>query len=57
MVCFKGQDSFKHAFIFGIRVPVWVHGLSEMSDFLRLISGGKASRAQCHGGMAQPNVH
>lgn len=35
-----------------------IHGsrLSEMSDFLRLISRRKASRAQCHHGMAQPNV-
>lgn len=29
-VCFKGQDSFKHAFISGIRVPVWVLGLNEI---------------------------
>lgn len=55
MVCFKGWDPFKHAFISGIRVPVWVIGLSEMSDFLKLISRGKAPRAQCHGGMAHLN--
>lgn len=56
MVCFKGQYPFKHAFISGIKVPVWVLGLSEMSSFLSLVSRGKGSTAQWHGGMAQLNV-
>lgn len=33
MVCFRGQDPFKHAFISGIKVPLWVLGLSEMRGF------------------------
>lgn len=52
MVCLQRRDPCKHAFISGIRVPVWVLRLSEMSGFLSLIWRGKGPIAQCHAGMA-----